>query len=170
MALFGGRRDIGLFRSINRELLGNIINQQCSIYKIKLNETYTNIYGEAIGDKLFDGPFLFNCLISRGEQSQTDDDFGPSFDWPLEFRFLRDDLLQTAVVLEIGDIIMYNDSYYEVDNINENEYFMGKNPDYANNPNPLNSGLENYGWDRSIIAKAHYIPADKTGITRERIV
>ena len=64
MALFGGSRDISLFRKVNRELLGNIITQQCSIYKYVLDKTVVNMYGEASGGKFFNGPFLSNSLIS----------------------------------------------------------------------------------------------------------
>ena len=39
MALFGGARDVSLIRKINRELMGDIITQQCSFYKYRLEET-----------------------------------------------------------------------------------------------------------------------------------
>ncbi len=39
MALFGGARDISLFRHLNRELLGDIITQQCVYYKLNLEES-----------------------------------------------------------------------------------------------------------------------------------
>ena len=39
MALYGGQRDISLFRHVNRELIGNIISQQCAYYKFKIDET-----------------------------------------------------------------------------------------------------------------------------------
>ena len=51
MALFGSARDISLFRKINRELLGDIITQQCAVYKFELSKTKVNIYGEASGEK-----------------------------------------------------------------------------------------------------------------------
>ena len=38
MALFGGERDISLFRHVNRELLGDIITQQCAVYKFKIED------------------------------------------------------------------------------------------------------------------------------------
>ena len=57
MALFGGARDVSLIRKINRELMGDIITQQCSFYKYRLEETNINIYGEAAGEKYYDGPF-----------------------------------------------------------------------------------------------------------------
>jgi hypothetical protein len=47
---------------------------------------------------------------------------------------------------------------------------MGKDPDFPNEPNPLNPGLANFGSNISIICNTHYVPADKVGITRERLV
>ena len=64
MALFGGSRDISLFRHVNRELLRNIITQQCAIYKLSLEQTTTNMYGEASGGKFIEGHYLFNALIT----------------------------------------------------------------------------------------------------------
>ena len=58
MAMFGRSRDVSLIRTLNRELMGNIITQQASFYKFKLEETKTNIYGEAAGEKFFDGPLF----------------------------------------------------------------------------------------------------------------
>jgi len=61
MALFTGERDVSLMRKINRELMGNIITQQASFYKVDLTQTNTNIYGESNGNRFYDGPIIFNC-------------------------------------------------------------------------------------------------------------
>jgi len=53
MALFGTQRDISLFRHLNRELLWDIITQQCVFYQLKGDETKVNIYGEASGAKYY---------------------------------------------------------------------------------------------------------------------
>ena len=63
MAMFGRSSDVSLVNKLNRELLGNVITQQASFYKYKLEETKVNLYGESAGEKYYDGPFLFNCLI-----------------------------------------------------------------------------------------------------------
>ena len=45
MALFGGARDISMFRGISRELMWDIIVQECALYKFTLlEETNVNIY------------------------------------------------------------------------------------------------------------------------------
>ena len=183
MALFGGARDISLFRHLNRELLGDIITQQCSFYKFKIEETQINIYGEAAEEKYYMGPVLLNCLVERRDQEYPETDLGTDFNWGATFKFLRDDLLNkneefnidtdiygADLVPEVGDIILYQEGYYEVDNIISNQYFVGKNPDYPNETNPLNPGLEEFGSSISIICETHYVPADKVGITQERFI
>ena len=41
MALFGNRRDVNLFTTVNRELIRYIISQEVGYYKYKLNDTGT---------------------------------------------------------------------------------------------------------------------------------
>jgi len=169
MALFGRSRDISLFRHINRELLGDIVTQQIAYYKIKLEQTYTNLYGESPEGRMFAEPVLLNCRIERSPQTQPQKDFGDDFEWSIDFMFLRDDLVDANLVPEIGDVIMYYDSYFEVYDINTNQYFIGKNPDYPYNTNPLNPGLDQFGYNVSIICKTHVLPSDYPGITKERL-
>ena len=169
MALYGGQRDISLFRNLNRELLRNIITQQCVYYKFKLEETKVNMYGEASGAKFYNEPVILNTLILRDEQSHPTDDMGVDFAWNTEFRFFRDDLVEANLVPEVGDIIMYNEGYYEVDTTNANQFFVGKDPAYPYEPNPLNPGLSNFGTSVSIICKTHIIPADRAQVNKQRI-
>ena len=173
MALFGSARDISLFRHLNRELLWDVITQQCVYYKLNLTQTKVNMYGESAGEKFYEAPVLFNALISREAQTRSVDEFGVDFSWDIEFRFFLDDLVDANLVPEVGDIIMYQEGYYEVDNTNANQYFVGKNPAYPNyddnGNNPLNPGLENFGSSISVICQAHYVPADRVAITRERL-
>lgn len=170
MALFGGERDISLFRNVNRELLGDIITQQCAVYKFKIEETKVNIYGEAAEEKYYMGPVLFNVLIERQDQQFPETDLGTDFTWAIDFKFLRDDLVDAEVVPEVGDIILYEEGYYEVDDIVTNQLFVGKDPRYPNKPNPFENDLDKFGYDVSIICKTHSVPSDKVGITRERLV
>jgi hypothetical protein len=169
MALFGSARDISLFRHINRELLWDVITQQCVFYQLKVNETKVNIYGEAAGARYYEEPVLLNMLVERGDFSSPTDEFGVSSNRPMTFRFLRDDLVDANVLPEVGDIIMWYESYWEINNVNNNQLLVGKDPDYPYNENPLNPGLENFGYNVSIICTATYVPADKVQITKERI-
>ena len=195
MALFGQARDISMFRYVNRELMGNIISQQAAFYKLRLNQTNFNMYGEAAEQKYYDGPILLYTLIDLPDQEFPTDDMGVSFNWKPTFKFLRDDLLDKLkdynedtiyganLVPQVGDIILYETSYYEVINTNAAQYFVGKDPDYPNSPQPSNPpgatyplpsplwnpGLDEFGYNVSIICQTVYIPADKVGITFERM-
>jgi hypothetical protein len=81
----------------------------------------------------------------------------------LDFAFFRQDLVDKALVPEVGDAIFYYENYYEIDGITENQYFVGKIPEYS-----YSEGLNSYGSSISIICSTHLVPADKLGITKER--
>ena len=169
MALFGTQRDISLIRNINRELMGDIITQQCAVYKLNIEETRVNIYGESSGAKYYQEPVLLNVLLERGDQTYNSSDMGVDYSREVEFRFFRQDLVDASVVMEPGDIIMYYEAYFEVDSVKDNQLFVGKDPRYPYNQNPLNPGLEDFGANLSIICTTHYTPADKVQITKERL-
>jgi hypothetical protein len=150
--------------------MGNVITQQCAFYQFKLEETKVNIYGEAAAEKFYNGPFLFNCLIDRGDQEYPENDEGIQFEQSINFYFLRDDLFDANVVPDVGDIILYQDGYYGVQSTVANQYWSGKNPDYPNNdsdgtPNPLNPDLQLFGTNLSIKISTYYISADKPAIS-----
>ncbi len=168
--MFTGVRDWSLMRNFNREVMGNIITQQCAIYQFKLEETKVNIYGEAAEEKYYDGPFLFNVLMDRGDQDFSLNNEGVQFDQSINFYFLRDDLVEKDVVPRVGDIILFEEGYYGVQSTIANQYWGGKSPEYPNNdsdgtPNPLNPGLEKFGNNVSILVSTYYIPADKVAIS-----
>jgi hypothetical protein len=195
MALYGQARDISMFRYVNRELMGNIISQQAAFYKLRLSQTNFNMYGEAAEQKYYDGPILLYTLIDLPDQEWSTDDLGVNFNWKPTFRFLRDDLLNKLedynedtiyganLVPQPGDIILYETAYYEVTATNAAQYFVGKDPDYPNKPQPSNPadatyplpsplwnpGLDEFGYNVSIICQTTYVPADKVGITLERM-
>jgi hypothetical protein len=169
MALFGSSRDISLFRHINRELLWDVITQQCAVYKLKIKETIVNIYGEASKERYYNEPVLLNSLIERGDKLNPTNDMGVNFSREMTFKFFRDDLVDAKMVPEVGDIILYEESYFEIDSVNDNQLFVGKDPAYPYENNPLNPGLGEFGTNLSIICKAHYTPSDRVQISKERI-
>ena len=173
MALYGGARDISLFRHINRELMHDIISQQIVYHKYNLEETKVNIYGETTSGRIFQEPVLLYTLIERSDQSSPILDGVVNFNQPITFKFLRADLVDANVVTEEGDIIQWQNAYWEIDNIISNQYFVGKNPDYPNTDstgtNPLESDLADFGTSLSLICNAHYVPADRIGLDKQRI-
>jgi len=169
MALFGGARDISMFRKVNRELLGDVITQQLAFYKYVLDKTKVNMYGEASGGKFFDGPVLLNALITVGDNTSPVSEFGVDFNWNIRAAFLRDDLVDANVHPEVGDVLLYQESYFEIDNTNIKQFFAGKDPDYPYAANPLNPNLQDFGYNVSVICETHYVPADRINIIKQRL-
>ena len=169
MALFGSSRDASFLRGMNREVMGNIISQECAFYKYKIAETKVNMYGESSTGRIFDGPTLLNALITPSDNTSPTSDLGVDFDWPVNFAFLRDDLVDAGVHPEVGDVILFQESYWEVDNTNMIQYWAGKDPDYPYPGNPLNPNLQDWGYNVSITCECHYVPGDRVNLQPYRL-
>jgi len=163
MALYGKNRDVLLFQGLNTELLHKIIEQQVGYYKPVLDDTPANLYGEA-QNKTWLGPVLIKCLLDRGEQEVVNDEFGVDRNRPLSVRFFRKDLVDANIVPEIGDAILWNEDYYEVDNLVENQLILGKDPSY-----PYSDTVDDFGSSHSIILTCHYTRPERLGIKEERM-
>lgn len=165
MALYGSSRDISFFHVINAELLHNIIEQNVGYYQISLDETSTNVYGEAEGGtKMYNPPVLIVCLIDRGDYEGDYSELGPNFTRNFSFRFLRKDLVLQNIVPQIGDVVLWNNDYYEINLVNENQDIVGKVPEYNYN----GAYLDNFGASFSIIVNAHYVSPESLGLTQSR--
>jgi hypothetical protein len=140
------------------------------------------MYGENVEGKFYIGPVLLSCLIERNDQVFPTSDLGPDLVYGIDVAFLKDDLLNknydfnidtefygANLVPQVGDIIMFQEGYFEVDNVVNNQLFVGKDPEYPNSINPINPGLQNFGWDISILCKTHYVPQDRVNITKARL-
>lgn len=163
MGMFGSVRDVATFKIFTKELVEDIISQEVGYYKVMMNDTPVNVYGEAM-KKYFIGPVLIPCLIERGEFERRNTEFGLDTNRGVVFRFFKDHLIEANIVPEVGDFIMYNEAYYEADNVNENQLILGKNPDYV-----YSDGTAGFGQSYSILVTTHYSSPDKLGITEERL-
>lgn len=160
--IFGSTNDFDLLTRIGRELIKDIVEQEVLYYKFSLEETEVNVYGEGL-EKIYWTPVKLNCLITRGDQIITDDDFGPDLTREVSFAFLREDLVDTTVVPEVGDVVMWHEDYYEVGTVRENQLFLGRDKSY----NLTNYGSQ-FGSSVSIIVDCHLTRPDKVGIIRQR--
>ena len=160
MPLYSGERARSFFRHHNRQLLNRIIAEEVGYYKLSLSETRSNIYGES-KTKMYFAPVLLTCLYEVQDQISEDAEFGKNRAQLVDFKFLRNDLLVLNLVPEMGDIIMWQESYYEVDLLVENQRTMGKNPEYELTPQTDNI----YGESWSMICKTHL-----TGVNRLNII
>jgi hypothetical protein len=158
MALFGGKRDINLFHTINSELLKDIIQTEVAYYKFALEQTTINVYGEAPGKNYFE-PLKISCLINRQNQAWSSDDFGPDINQTIAYRFLKEELRDINLVPEIGDLILFRNNFYEVDTKVENQLILGRDPDYA-----IATETTNFGDSFSIVVDAHISRVEKLNL------
>lgn len=158
MALFGGSRDISLFNSLNKELINDIIQTEVGYYKFVLEKTSTNVYGESEG-KVFYEPVRIACLINKQDQAWTSDDFGSDVNQTIDFRFLKISLKDINLVPEVGDILLFKNNFYEVDARVENQFLLGKDPDYA-----ISTGTTDFGSSHSIILNTHISRVEKLNL------
>ena len=147
MPLFHGQRDAGLVHKFNMELVADIIDTEVAVYKLSIQDTKTNIYNES-DKKIYHSPVKVSALINRQPQAYEGTEFGQDYNQACDFAFIRELLKEQDLFVEVGDVIEYNGEWWEIDAIQENQYFGGKNPDYAFSGN-------RWGHNVSIIANTH---------------
>jgi hypothetical protein len=147
MPLFHGQRDASLVHKLNTELIVDIIDTEVALYKLSLQQTKTNIYDES-DKKIYNIPIKIPSIINRQPQTFEGTEFGQDYTQVSDFGFIRELLKEYETYVEVGDVIEYNGEYWEVDSIQENQYFGGKNPDYS-------FATERWGHNVSIIANTH---------------
>ena len=127
MALFGSARDASLVRHINRELINDFIDMEVALYKLVLEATRANMYDES-DSKVYYQPIRLNALINKDAKTYISDDSGYDQTRTGTFDFIRDDLKDRNIHIEEGDIIEYDNEYYEIDEVGTNQFFRGTNP------------------------------------------
>lgn len=147
MSLFGSARDYSLVTKFNRELVYKLVDTEVGYYKFVLDQSRVNLYGEGIS-KVYYQPVRTPIYISRSPNDAVQTDAGIDAMVAIEFYILRDTMLTLNIVPEIGDVINWDDKYYEIDNTTENQYFAGKNPDTWIKGN-------NFGGSLSFMCNAH---------------
>ena len=134
---FVPQKEIDLFDALNEELIDEIIGQTVDIYKISIENTEDNMYGEST-TKYYNDGFRVNCLINYIEPEIEVNDLGPDLNTSIEMYFHRTTLKEASFYPEIGDIVDWNGHYFEMNSVTEPQ---------------LVAGHQNF--KHSIIVKAH---------------
>ena len=158
MALFGGSRDVSLFHNLNKELINDIIQTEVAYYKFALEQTTTNVYGEAPGKNYYE-PLKIACLIDKQDQSWSSDAFGSDINQTIGFRFLKQSLQDINLVPQVGDLLLFKNNFYEVDSRIENQLILGRDPDYA-----IATETTDFGKSFSIIINTHISRVEKLNL------
>lgn len=117
-------KDKAFIDSINNELINDVVETPIIIYKYVLEDS-DDIYGEDINKHYKPGVEIY-CIIDRSEPTTEEDEFGTNIKQSVAFNINRDYLSQKNIYPEIGDIIEWNEFYYQIDNIKENQYLLGR--------------------------------------------
>ncbi len=134
---FVPQKEIDMIDSMNEELIDEIVGQTVDIYKISVDDTESNMYGEST-TKYYNDGFRVNCLINYVEPTVEQDEFGADVDTSIEMYFHRTTLKEAGFYPEIGDIVEWNEIYFEINGVTEPQ---------------LVAGHQNY--KHSIVATAH---------------
>ena len=130
MPRFVSQKDFNFFQHINRELVSDVVDVDVILYKIALETTAVNLYGEATEKARYTGVELKSLVRYPKNISNTKDGFGVDVEQNVEFRFVRALLEQVKTYPEAGDIIFYDEAYYEIDNVNDTQLVAGQ-PQYT---------------------------------------
>ena len=96
----------------------NFSNMKVGYFKIDLNKTKVNMYGEST-EKWYYPPFEVKCLIERGEFAYTDTEYGPDVNQTIKITIPKLNIDEAALNFtpEVGDIITDQEKYYQINTI-----------------------------------------------------
>lgn len=130
MGLLGryfSERDLRAVNQFNAELMGDIIQTSVTIFKVAVNETNVNVYGEAdpnTGISFYPGIDV-TCLIDRADITTEYSEFGPDRKQDVVFKFRENMLKLVSLFPEVGDIIWFNERGHEIDNVVQEQLIGG---------------------------------------------
>jgi len=125
MPKFVSDRDVAFFKGLARELVDDIIQSTIVLFKINLNETKVNIYGESINKTWYPGVQVY-AIVDQEPESARYEGFGLDTDQNVTFKLDRWMLEEKGIYPEVGDIIKWNEGYFEIDNTNEIQLVGGQ--------------------------------------------
>ena len=128
MARFALGRDIRFFEGISRELVDAVVTTAVVLYKLIIEDSKTNLYGESLSKTYYQGVNC-NAMIQREDSQSNYEGFGSDTSQNVEFRFNKFTLEDKNFYPEIGDIIFHNEAYFEIDNVNEDQLIGGRTGD-----------------------------------------
>jgi hypothetical protein len=155
MPRFFNARDLNFIKTIAEEVVDYVSETTIVLFKMSVGESKTNLYGESLG-KVWHAPAPLMALIDRQSKVVRYEGFGPDNTQAVEFRFMRERLRTHKLPIlrdvngtplpvgaiqneiygypEIGDVILFDGDYYEIDNVVEN-LLVGGSPQIYNQEN-----------------------------------
>lgn len=137
MPLFTRGRDMKFFNIISQELVDYIMDTPIIVYKVDVRTTETNLYGESPSGKSYSKGIMLTCVLAHDDQVTETEEFGPSILQTVTFAFQRERIKSFGFYPENGDIVQWNDSFYEISGVIENQLIGAQ---YYNNHSIITTG------------------------------
>lgn len=125
MPRFVSDRDVEFFRHISKELVETAVETPVIIYTINPDYTRDNIYGESLS-KVYNPGLQIGALVEHEDQQTNYNGAGPDIGQSIQFRFQRNRLEELGLYPQTGDIIAWNDTYFEITSMVENQLPGGR--------------------------------------------
>ena len=149
MPKFFNSKDLDFIKTISEEVVDYVVEQAVTLFKVSVGETKTNLYGESLG-KVWRAPSTIMAIVDREPINVTYEGFGPDRQGLVEFRFNRQRIRETSYAVpkvrdingtlvpteaiqnltvgypEIGDVILFDGVYYELDNVRQSALIGGQ--------------------------------------------
>ena len=125
---FFSPRDLKLINSLNSELMRDVLDILVVCFKVAPDATKLNIYGEASpssGKYFYDGVEL-SVLTENEEVSTSDDGAGSDTNQTKKFKFRENSCRDAGYYPQKGDVISYNNRFYEIDNVIQDQLLGGQ--------------------------------------------
>jgi len=123
---FGSERDFSHMIAFNNELIQKWVDVNVIIFKVDQVKTKLNSYDEANTRVYFQGVSA-PCLVNWGRATMVQDMMTINAEQPgVDFGFVRNMLWEKDFYPEVGDIILFDYRYYEINNINEIKLWIGQ--------------------------------------------
>ena len=122
---FTSQQDYNSMIRFNKELVNTIVDVSVLIYKINLQATIINVYGEAPTKERWTATQV-QCLLSQQPGIATENGGQIDFEQGMVFAFLRESLRDKNVYPEIGDVVEWDNQYFELNTVNEVQKYGGR--------------------------------------------
>ena len=120
------QKEVNLIDSMNEELIDEVLGQYVDIYKVDVESTDANVYGES-STKYYNVGFRVNCMINYNEPETTYEDGIADVNSSIDMFFQRNNLASGSLNFfpEVGDIVNWNQHFWEINSVTEPQLIGG---------------------------------------------
>lgn len=164
MPLYNSNRDAGFLLGVNREIMHAYSSVEVAVYKLDLDSMETNIYEES-NNKSYQPPVRLFAQIRFDEKTPSGEEL-IDYTQTIGVGFLINDLKAANMYIEEGDIIEYDNGFYQVDQVSEMRGWSGRRPEAM--IGVAQDGWSPHGYAISVVAECHLTRTNSVNIVEVR--